>query len=160
MEAGGTPVLVHNCDNVDRAEEIRRVIHDGSEDGGRPYKNQTVAVVRADTGDGITSVVAASGDGLTEAQVAALREGEVAALNDPEKHAETNALQHIANQGWTAIDGGASRNVCPYCEYSIREAEGQLTGPASWKGRINCLLKGVERFNFRWGQRSFSFGKR
>ncbi|WKX09791.1 LamG-like jellyroll fold domain-containing protein [Streptomyces sp. NL15-2K] len=160
VEAGNTPVLVHNCDNVDRAEEIRRAIHDGSRDGGRPYKNQTVSVVRADTGDGVVSVIAASGDGLAAAQVGALRAGEVPALNDPAEHAEANALQHIANQGWTAIDGGASRNVCPYCENSIRDAGGQLTGPASWKGRINYFLKGIPKFQFRWGQRSFSFGRR
>ncbi|MFE9442430.1 LamG-like jellyroll fold domain-containing protein [Streptomyces sp. NPDC006602] len=160
VEAGNTPVLVHNCDNVDRAEEIRRGIHDGSRDGGRPYKNQTVSVVRADTGDGVVSVVAASGDGLAPEQLGALGAGEVPALNDPAEHAEANALQHIANQGWTAIDGGASRNVCPYCENSIRDAGGQLTGPASWKGRINYFLKGIPKFQFRWGQRSFSFGRR
>ncbi|MGW3983876.1 LamG-like jellyroll fold domain-containing protein [Streptomyces mirabilis] len=158
VEAGGTPVLVHNCEFTDRAEEIRKVIHDGSKDGGRPYKNQTVAVVRADMGGGNpVDVVAASGDGLTEAQTAALQPGEAAAVNDPTLHAETNAMQHIENQGWTLWDGGASRNVCPYCEDSIRDAGGQLTGPSNWKGRINYFLNGIAKFQFRWGQRSFTF---
>ncbi|MER5312912.1 LamG-like jellyroll fold domain-containing protein, partial [Streptomyces sp. NPDC002773] len=158
---GKTPLLVHNCNFPSRAEEIRKVIHDGSKRGGRPYKNQTVAVVRADTPDGPRDVVAASGDGLTKAQEAALKPGEVAAVNDPGLHAETNAMQHINNQpGWSLADGGASRNVCPYCELSIRNAGGSLTGPSSWKGRINYMLNGKARHNFRWGQRSFTFGKK
>ncbi|MFE2914382.1 LamG-like jellyroll fold domain-containing protein [Kitasatospora indigofera] len=158
VEAGSTPVLVHNCEFTDRSEQIRGVIHDGTKDGGRPYKNQTVAVVRADAGEGKpVDVVAASGDGLTDAQAASLQPGEVAAKNDPELHAETNAMQHINDNGWTLWDGGASRNVCPYCENSIRSAGGALTGPSSWKGRINYYLKGIPKFQFRFGQRSFTF---
>ncbi|MFE2038911.1 hypothetical protein ACFXBB_37990, partial [Streptomyces scopuliridis] len=127
-------------------------------DGGRPYKNQTVSTVRADTPNGPMNVVAASGDGLTAAQQASLRSGEVAAVNDSNLHAETNAMQHIANQpGWSLAEGGASRNMCPYCENTIRDNGGRLTGPAQWKQRVNFMLNGVKKFNFRFGQRSFEF---
>lgn len=163
-------MLVHNTDGAcpigggpdfeARAQEIRKVIHDGSKGGGRPFKNQTVSVVRANTPDGPRDVVSASGDGLTDAQKAALKPNEVAATNDPSLHAEMNALQHIDNTpGWSLDNGGASRNVCPYCENGIRNAGGSLTGPSSWKGRINFMLNGAARFQFRWGQRSFSFKK-
>ncbi|MFE6713052.1 LamG-like jellyroll fold domain-containing protein [Streptomyces sp. NPDC057695] len=166
----GGSVLVHNTDGTcpigggpdfeARAQEIRKVIHDGSKGGGRPFKNQTVSVVRANTPDGPRDVVSASGDGLTDAQKAALKPNEVAATNDPSLHAEMNALQHINNTpGWSLDNGGASRNVCPYCENGIRNAGGSLTGPSSWKGRINFMLNGAARFQFRWGQRSFSFKK-
>ncbi|MFF4161007.1 LamG-like jellyroll fold domain-containing protein [Streptomyces sp. NPDC001678] len=157
--ADTTPVLVHNCELSDRAQDIRNVIHDGSKGGGRPYKNQTVAVIRADKGDGTpVDVVAASGDGLTSAQLGALKSGEEAAVNDPSLHAETNAMQHISNNNWTLWNGGASRNVCPYCENSIRSEGGELTGPSAWKGRVNYTLDEKNRFQFRWGQRSFTFG--
>jgi ribosome modulation factor len=158
VQAGDTPVLVHNCQFSDRSEEIRKVIHDGSKDGGRPYKNQTVCVVRAHTPDGPRDVVAASGDGLTDAQLAALKPGEVPAVDDPDLHAETNALQHITNKGWSLDLGGASRNMCPYCENAIRDAGGQLTGPSAWEQRVNFMINGVKKFQFRWGQRSFTFG--
>jgi hypothetical protein len=144
----------------DAAPAPRRVHDIITPPGGRPYKNQTVAVIRADMGDGTpVGVVAASGDGLTEAQSNSLQTGEVAADNDPSLHAETNAMQYIESKGWALWEGGASRNVCPYCENSIRDAGGQMAGPSAWKGRINYMLNGVRRFQLRWGQRSFTFGR-
>lgn len=141
--AGTASILVHNCELSDHSQEIRNVIHDGSKSGGRPYKNQTVAIIRADKGDGTSvNVVAASGDGLTDAQLGSLKPGETAAANDPSLHAETNAMQHIANNGWSLAEGGVSRNVCPFCENSIRSEGGALTGPTAWKGRVNYALNG------------------
>ncbi len=154
VAADEVPVLVHNCDLSARAEEIRRVIHDGSEDGGIPYKNQTVAVVRANTPNGPMNVVAANGDGLTEAQISALRDGEVQAVNDPTLHAETNAMQHIQSQpGWSLDDGGATRNVCPWCENAVRDAGGSLTGPSAWRQ----VVYGITQKYMPFGQRSFTF---
>jgi hypothetical protein len=156
--AGNEPVLVHNndaCSLLDRrASEIHDVLDDGTASGKRALKNGTTAVVRAQRPDGsIVDVVAANGDGLTDAQKAVLRGGEIDAVNNPNLHAELNAMEHINNMGWTKLEGGSSRNVCPYCENSIRDQGGAVVGPANWRQRVF----GPTRTFYPFGQRNFVF---
>lgn len=162
VEAGDTPVLVHNCDFGDRATEINNVLDDGTPAGKFLAKNGTTAVTRAVKPDGsMVDVVAANGDGLTDAQVASLRTDgeipEIAAENDPDLHAELNAQQYINSQGWTKVAGGTNRNTCPYCENSIRDAGGRLTGPSLWRQRIQVMIGGVLKTRYPYGQRSYEY---
>ncbi len=123
--AGATPVLVHNCGLSDRASEI----HAAEPDEFVRKRVSTVVVVRADTPHGPINVVAGSGDGLTPAQMSAIRKGEIAADNIPGTHAEQNALLFINEMGWTPIAGGTSRNVClGICAPLIRGTGGRMMG--------------------------------
>jgi hypothetical protein len=117
--AGATPVLVHNCQFSDRATEINNVLDDGTPGGRILARNGTTAVTRAMKPNGdLVDVVAANGDGLTEAQVGALRSDgpipEITADNDPSLHSELNAQAYIDKMKWTKIAGGTNRNTCPY----------------------------------------------
>ncbi|MBY8876850.1 LamG-like jellyroll fold domain-containing protein [Actinacidiphila acidipaludis] len=163
VEAGATPVLVHNCQFSDRATEINNVLDDGTPGGKMLAKNGTTAVTRAMKPNGdMVDVVAANGDGLTEAQIASLRTGgkipEIAADNDPALHAEINAQAYIDKMGWTKIAGGTNRNTCPYCENDIRDAGGWLTGPSDKRQRIQFMLDGILKTKYPKGQRSYEYG--
>ncbi|MFJ3019534.1 RHS repeat-associated core domain-containing protein [Streptomyces tendae] len=123
--AGGTPVLVHNCDLSERASEI----HAAEPDEFIRKNVSTVAVIRADTPHGPINVVAGSGDGLTPAQMSAIGKGEIVADNIPGTHAEQNALLFINEMGWSPVAGGTSRNVClSVCAPLIRGTGGKMMG--------------------------------
>ncbi|MFH8982957.1 polymorphic toxin-type HINT domain-containing protein [Streptomyces varsoviensis] len=123
--AGTAPVLVHNCGLSDRASEI----HSAEPDEFVRKRVSTVAAIRADTPHGPINVVAGSGDGLTPAQMSAIRKGEIAADNIPGTHAEQNALLFINKMGWAPVAGGTSRNVClAICAPLIRGTGGKMMG--------------------------------
>ncbi|WP_433336145.1 polymorphic toxin-type HINT domain-containing protein [Spirillospora sp. CA-294931] len=123
--ADRTPALVHNCNQLaQRASEIHSAA--GSP---RAMQHTTVAVVRAETPQGVVDVVAGSGRGLNRAQEGMLRQGEIAAENIPDTHAEQNALLFINSMGWNPIAGAASRSVCSEtCAPLIRATGGRITG--------------------------------
>ncbi|MFD8013725.1 RHS repeat-associated core domain-containing protein [Streptomyces sp. NPDC058955] len=124
--AGGTPVLVHNCDLSNRASEI----HAAEPDEYIRDNISTVAVVRVQTPHGQVDLIAGSGDGLTPAQMSVpLNSGEMHVPNIPGTHAEQNALLYARAFGYTPISGGASRNVCrKICHPSIRMDGGKMVG--------------------------------
>ncbi|GAA0581308.1 hypothetical protein GCM10010394_07430 [Streptomyces crystallinus] len=161
--AGDAELLVHNCNPElrDRAIEINKALDDGTKAGKRAVKNGTVAIIRANRGTAekpdYVDVVAANGDGLSQAQRNMLRDGEEAAVNNPNLHAETNAMEHIDKNGWTKVDGGVSRNVCPFCENAIRSADGHVGGPTLWRQRVVFMLDGAVRQRYPYGHRGFSF---
>ncbi|WP_329401831.1 LamG-like jellyroll fold domain-containing protein [Streptomyces melanogenes] len=161
--AGDAELLVHNCNPElrDRAIEINKALDDGTKAGKRAVKNGTVAIIRANRGTAekpdYVDVVAANGDGLSQAQRNMLRDGEEAAVNNPNLHAETNAMEHIDKNGWTKVDGGVSRNVCPFCENAIRNADGHVGGPTLWRQRVVFNLDGAVRQRYPYGHRGFSF---
>lgn len=166
--AGDAALLVHNCNTElrDRAIAINKALDDGTPAGKRAAKNGTVAIIRANRGTAdkpdYVDVVAANGDGLTPAQKAMLKQDgdtpEVIADNNPDLHAETNAMEHIDNNGWTKVEGGVSRNVCPFCENAIRGAGGSLTGSKLWRQRVVYMLDGAVRQRYPYGHRSYTFG--
>jgi RHS repeat-associated protein len=125
-----------------RASQIQNARWDSRfPNGGRNYNNTSTAVVRALKPDGTqVDVVAGSGEGLSGAQRAMLNPTgtipEVAAPNISNLDAEMTAKAHIESQGWTMVGGGASRNICPWCENQIRDAGGTLTGPLT-AGMVN-----------------------
>ena len=126
-----------------RASQIQHVrFNPRYPDGGPKFNSTTTAVVRAQTPEGhYVDVVAGSGrDGLSGAQKAMLNRHatipEIAAPNVPNLDAEMTAKAHIESQGWSMVGGGASRNVCPWCENEIRDADGHLTGDLT-AGRVN-----------------------
>ncbi|MBW8801332.1 MAG: Rhs family-like protein, partial [Streptomyces sp.] len=123
--AGATPVLVHNCDLSARASEI----HGAEPDEYIRDRVSTVAVVKARTPLGDVHVVAGSGEGLTAAQMSAIKPGEIVADNIPGTHAEQNALLFINEMGWEPIAGGTSRNAClRVCAPLIRGTGGKMMG--------------------------------
>ncbi|MFE3494290.1 LamG-like jellyroll fold domain-containing protein [Streptomyces sp. NPDC059175] len=167
VSAGDVALLVHNCNPRlrDRAIEINNALDDGSKSGKIAAKNGTVAIVRANRGTkknpDYVDVVAANGDGLQASQMAKLKADgdipEIAADNIPDAHAEVNAMEHIKKNGWTKVDGGVSRNVCPFCENAIRDVGGRLTGPTLNRQRIVFLLNGAIRQRYPKGHRLFTF---
>ena len=73
--------------------------------------------------------------GLSGAQKALLKSGEIAADNIW-ADAEVTAMKYIERLGGKVIGGGSNRNICPWCENFIRNAGGQLVGPTT-PGRVN-----------------------
>jgi hypothetical protein len=64
-----------------------------------------------------------------------------------------------SSQGWRAVAGGASRNICPWCENAIRDRGGELVGPL-FPGRVTNKL--VDGRNAGWkyfGERDSWFRK-
>lgn len=107
----------------------------------------------------MVDVVAANGDGLTGDQIEALQGNEIPAANDPDLHAEASAMEYIQEQKLTPLEGEPTRNPCPVCENAIRDAGGQLDGPASWKQRIAYYDENgdIKWSKYPFGQRSFVF---
>ncbi len=143
--AGGTPVLVHNAEACSilehRAKELHDLRRDGTASGYFQWKLGTTAIVRSKKvlPDGTVTyvdVVAANGKGLTAAQKAALRGNEEEAVNFDDLHAEMNALKHAVDSKYEPLHGAASRNVCPWCENSIRDRGGRLTGRSKWRQAV------------------------
>ncbi|WP_308311354.1 polymorphic toxin-type HINT domain-containing protein [Streptomyces sp. D2-8] len=141
--AGTSAVLAHNCDLSARAGEI----HAAEPDAFIRKNVSTVAVVRANTPRGQVNVVAGSGDGLTPAQMSAIRRGEIVADNVPGTHAEQNALLFINRMGWTPVAGGTSRNVCRgICAPLIRGTGGRMMGTV-YPGNGNTTTR---QRSFEW----------
>ncbi|MEV6547817.1 LamG-like jellyroll fold domain-containing protein [Streptomyces sp. NPDC051597] len=134
VEAGDTPLLVHNCKYRERAREIW-----GAEPDAFYKKNvSTVAVVRASTPHGPVDLIAGSGDGLTAAQAsvplrtkATSPDGvpEMHVPNIPDTHAEQNIFLYMEANGYGLIAGGTSRNVCRgICHPWIQKYDGAMRG--------------------------------
>ncbi|GAA2882278.1 hypothetical protein GCM10010524_13610 [Streptomyces mexicanus] len=143
VEAGTVAVLVHNCDYeqqaYDRATELHKGLWKGPEDGdgGYAFKNDTTAVVKALDGEGnVRSVVASNRRYVPKAIKEQLGEGEVYA--NGKGHAEMTALDYIDRQGWTVLGGAANRNVCAYCENSLRSRAMALVGQ-KWSGWVQTV---------------------
>jgi len=92
---------------------------------------RTTAVLRTSAGD----IVASGGRDLTNAQIAALRGGEIPATPMPGAHAEVTALMQAVNSGSTPQILGASRPICVQCQAFIQSQGGTMTSPftAIWK---------------------------
>ncbi|MGW5658681.1 LamG-like jellyroll fold domain-containing protein [Streptomyces sp. NPDC003758] len=143
VEAGTAAVLVHNCDYekeaYDRATELHKGLWKGPEDGdgGYAYKNDTTAVVKAVDGEGnVKTVVASNRRYVPRAIKDQLGEGEVYA--NGKGHAEMTALDYIDKQNWTVLGGAANRNVCAYCENSLRSRAMALVGE-TFKGWVQTV---------------------
>jgi hypothetical protein len=158
---GGKPVLVHNAEACSilehRAKELHDLRRDGTATGYFQWKLGTTAIVRTkrtmpDGSVKYVDVVAANGKGLTDAQRAALRPNEREAVNYDDLHAEMNALKHADDKGWEPLHGAASRNVCPWCENSIRDRGGRLFGRSKWRQAVPAA-NGKKRYPK--GQRGF-----
>ncbi|MET7422493.1 polymorphic toxin-type HINT domain-containing protein [Dactylosporangium sp. NPDC005555] len=124
--AAGEPVLVHNCPYSDRATEIW-----DAEPDEEIKKRSTVAVIRAQTPHGPVTLIGASGDGFTPAQMSVpLNPGEMRVPNVPGLHAEQNVFLYMMVNGYTLIGGGTSRNVCRgRCNVLVQQFGGAMQGP-------------------------------
>ncbi|MFE7753329.1 hypothetical protein [Streptomyces sp. NPDC057428] len=160
MEAGDTPVLVHNCNvyakqSYDRAQELHKGLFKGPEDGdgGYAYKNDTTAVLMArDTEGNIRSVVASNRPYVPRAIKNQLDEAAGDVYANGRGHAEMTALAYIQKNEWTVLGGAANRNICAFCENSIRDLGGSLEGQ-TFPGRVKTYAKGI--FSYM-GERMFS----
>ncbi|MFJ9628913.1 LamG-like jellyroll fold domain-containing protein [Streptomyces sp. NPDC101175] len=158
VEAGSTPVLVHNCGD----EELQGVANDMAEratayqaKSGSDYavRNETSAVVRArfPAGDGTwkeANVVAHSGEGMSLEQIGMADQlGDIPVETNFEgfTHAEHNALKMIDQLGGVPIAGGASRSVCSeVCAPFIRVTSGRVSGV------VHQLERGTKIRTFYW----------
>jgi hypothetical protein len=55
-----------------------------------------------------------------------------------EGHAEMTALDYIEKRNWTVLGGAANRNVCAYCENSLRSRAISLAGE-TWSGWVQTV---------------------
>ncbi|MBM9509487.1 hypothetical protein ITX44_34055 [Streptomyces sp. KK5PA1] len=153
VEAGGTPVLVHNCGNEEiaaqlksRVDDLHNLLPEGAQ--GR----RSTAIIRAVDGDGNFHDVVGWSGGAKRGLDRLIKEG----LQDGEEmsdrvagDAETSALSHIRSQGWTPIAGASNRPVCPWCQNALFDSFSKSVGPArsvgpsdgtAILGRINPCL--------------------
>ena len=158
VEAGNTPVLVHNCDNEELqgvANEMagRATAYQAKSGSNWAVKNETSAVVRArfPVGDGTwkeANVVAHSGEGMSLEQIGMANElGDIPVETNFEgfTHAEHNALKMIDKLGGVPIAGGASRSVCSEtCAPFIRATGGKISGA------VYQLERGMKVRTFHW----------
>ncbi|MFG3606387.1 ricin-type beta-trefoil lectin domain protein, partial [Streptomyces sp. NPDC047928] len=157
--AAETPLLVHNCNvaakrSYDRAKQLHEKLKKpDKEDGGYAYKNDTTAVLMARDANGDIRTVVASNRPYVPRQIKdALQEGEVYA--NGRGHAEVTALRYIDKQGWTLLGGAANRNVCAFCENTLRDRGAKLVGD-TFGGRLQVKVNGVKRFFNYMGERMF-----
>ncbi|MFI1167099.1 LamG-like jellyroll fold domain-containing protein [Streptomyces sp. NPDC020801] len=143
VEAGATPVLVHNCGDDDELQGVanemakRATAYQAKSGSDWAVKNETSAVVRArfPVGNGKwaeANVVAHSGEGMTLEQIGMANDlGDIPVETNYEgfTHAEHNALKKIDELGGVPIAGGASRSVCDeVCAPFIRTTGGRISG--------------------------------
>lgn len=93
---------------------------------------RTTAILR--TAEGV-DVVAGGGRDLTNAQILALRSGEIAANAMPNTHAEVTAITHALNAQSTPQMLAASRPICSSCQAFIESTGGTVADAftAIWK---------------------------
>nr|WP_281254775.1 hypothetical protein [Streptomyces thermovulgaris] len=139
VEAGDTPVLVHNCDAEEIAAQAKRLADDIYSKIPSPFARKvfrTTAVTTARRADGsLVHVVTGSGRGLEKAQIDYIkslgREDIVVAANMEGAHAEETAIHYIAQNNLTPVAGGVSRNSCAPdgCENFLGEVGAEMVGP-------------------------------
>lgn len=141
VQAGTTPVLVHNCDEEEIAAGAKQLaddIHGQIKNGLARDVFRTTAVTAARRADGsLVHVVSAAGAGLEKAQldyIATLgREDIEIATNVAGAHAEETAVNHMATNNLTPVAGGVSRNACAPdgCEDFLGDVGAEMLGPVT-----------------------------
>lgn len=137
VEAGTTPILVHNCNEAiaaglkSRVDALHKLLPEGAQ--GR----RSTAIIRAMDGDGnMHDVVGWSGTakrGLDRLIREGLQGGEEMA-DRTAGDAETSALDHIRSKNWTPVAGAANRPVCPWCQNSLFDSFSDSVGAARLVG--------------------------
>ncbi|MFF7213164.1 LamG-like jellyroll fold domain-containing protein [Streptomyces sp. NPDC008238] len=140
VEAGNTPVLVHNCNKAiaaqlkSRVDELHGLLPKGAQ--GR----RSTAIIRAiDTEGNPVDVVGWSTSEREPNRILdrlireGLQDGEVMA-DRVAGDAETSALAHIKDKGWTPVAGAANRPICPWCQNSLFKPFSEKVGAARLVG--------------------------
>ncbi|MER5429269.1 LamG-like jellyroll fold domain-containing protein [Streptomyces sp. NPDC002588] len=141
VQAGSTPVLVHNCDEEEIAAGAKQLaddIHSKIKNGLARDVFRTTAVTAARRADGsLVHVVSAAGAGLEKAQLDYIstlgREDIEVATNVAGAHAEETAVNHMATNNLTPVAGGVSRNACAPdgCEDFLGDVGAEMLGPVT-----------------------------
>jgi RHS repeat-associated protein len=139
VQAGATPVLVHNCDLEEIAAGAKSLADDIHSKIPSPFARdvfRTTAVTAARRANGsLVHVVSGAGRGLEKEQlnyIASLgREDIVAATNMEGAHAEATAVHYMAQNELTPVAGGVSRNACAPdgCSDFLNQVGAEMTGP-------------------------------
>jgi len=139
VQAGSTPVLVHNCDAEKIAAGAKSLADDIHQSIPSPFARdvfRTTAVTAARRTDGsLVHVVSGAGRGLEKAQVdyiSSLGRSDIEiATNMEGGHAEATAVHYMAQNDLTPVAGGVSRNACAPdgCEDFLGQVGAEMTGP-------------------------------
>lgn len=107
------------------------------------YSPRGAAVLMArDTEGNIRSVVAPNWPYVPKAIKNQLDEAAGDVYANGRGHAEMAALAYIQKNQWTVLGGAANRNICAFCENSIRVLGGSLGGQ-TFSGRVKIYANGI-----------------